>query len=128
VAEIIVDTCVWIDVSQGIIDVDAIYNLAGSELVHVSAISLGELEFGAQLPNDARERAERTVFLRAVERMSVLTVTRETAQSFGLLATMMKVAGRNPRPRYNVSGSPRRLTNVVCRCSPAILTTFERLT
>ncbi|WP_243469222.1 hypothetical protein [Paraburkholderia sp. PGU19] len=27
--------------------------------------------------------------------------TRETAQSFGLLATMMKVAGRNPRPRNN---------------------------
>ncbi|MFP3558558.1 type II toxin-antitoxin system VapC family toxin [Paraburkholderia sp. SIMBA_049] len=98
-AEVIVDTCVWIDVSQGILDVDAIYNLAGSELVHVSAISLGELEFGAQLPNDARERAERTAFLRAVERMSVLAVTRETAQSFGLLATMM--AGRNPRQRYN---------------------------
>ena len=96
-AEVIVDTCVWIDVSQGTLDVDAIYNLAGSELVHVSAITLGELAFGAQLPNDARERAERTAFLVAVERMSVLPVTRETAQSFGLLATMMKVAGRNPR-------------------------------
>ena len=100
-AEVIVDTCVWIDVSQGTLDVDAIYSLAGSELVHISAITLGELEFGAQLPNDARERAERTAFLRVVERMSVLPVTRETAQSFGLLATMMKVAGRNPRPRYN---------------------------
>ena len=100
-AEVIVDYRVWIDVRKGVLDVDAIYNLAGSELVHVSAISLGELEFGAQLPNDPRERAERTGFLRAVERMSVLAVTRETAQSFGLLATMMKVAGRNPRPRYN---------------------------
>jgi predicted nucleic acid-binding protein len=101
VAEVIVDTCVWIDVSRGILDVDAIYSLAGSELVHVSAISLGELAFGAQLPNDARERAERTALLRAVERMSVLAVTRETTQSFGLLATMMKVAGPNSRPRYN---------------------------
>ncbi|BCG05274.1 hypothetical protein PPGU19_098420 (plasmid) [Paraburkholderia sp. PGU19] len=54
-AEVIVDTCVWIDVSQGILDVDAIYTLAGSELVHVSAISLGELAFGAQRPNDARD-------------------------------------------------------------------------
>jgi hypothetical protein len=70
-------------------------------LVHVSAISLGELEFGAQLPSDARERAQRTAFLRAIERMSVLAVTRETARSFGLLATMMKAAGRSPRPRYN---------------------------
>ena len=33
--------------------------------------------------------------------MPVLEVTRRTAQSFGLLAIMMKHAGRNPRPRYN---------------------------
>ncbi|MDR1990884.1 MAG: type II toxin-antitoxin system VapC family toxin [Acidobacteriaceae bacterium] len=100
-AEIIVDTCVWIDASQGILDLDEIYSLAGSERVHVSAISLGELEFGTHIPNDASERAARMALLRAVERMSVLAVTRETARSFGLLATMMRVAGRTPRPRSN---------------------------
>jgi len=101
VAEVIVDTCVWIDLSKGALDTEAIFNVAGSQLAHVSAISLGELEFGAQLPNDARERAQRAAFLRAMERMSVLAVTRETARSFGLLATMMKAGGRSPRPRYN---------------------------
>jgi predicted nucleic acid-binding protein len=101
VAALIVDTCVWIDVSKGAIDLDSIYKVAGSDLIHVSAITLGELEYGAQIPNDARERAERTALLRAVERMPVLEVTRGTAQSFGLLAIMMKHAGRNPRPRYN---------------------------
>lgn len=100
-AALMVDTCVWIDVAHGAIDLDSIYNIAGSELIYVSAITLGELEFGAQVPNDPRERAERTMLLRAVERMSVLEVTRGTAQSFGLLAIMMKHAGRNPRPRYN---------------------------
>ncbi|MBP0593534.1 type II toxin-antitoxin system VapC family toxin [Paraburkholderia sp. LEh10] len=96
-----VDTCVWIDVAHGAIDLDSIYKIAGAELVYVSTITLGELEFGAQIPNDPRERAERTALLRAVERMPALEVTRSTAQSFGLLAIMMKHAGRNPRPRYN---------------------------
>ena len=71
-----VDTCVWIDAAHGAIDLDSIYNIAGSELIYVSAITLGELEFGAQIPNDPRERAERTMLLRAVERMPVLEVTR----------------------------------------------------
>ena len=100
-AALIVDTCVWIDVAHGAIDLDSIYDIAGSNLVYVSAITLGELEFGAQIPNDPRERAERTALLRAVERMPVLEVTRGTAQSFGFLAIVMKHAGRNPRPRYN---------------------------
>ena len=100
-AALIVDTCVWIDVAHGAIDLDSIYDIAGSNLVYVSAITLGELEFGAQIPDDPRERAERMALLRAVERMPVLEVTRGTAQSFGLLAIMMKHAGRNPRPRYN---------------------------
>jgi predicted nucleic acid-binding protein len=92
VAEVIVDTCVWIDLSKGALDAGAIYNAAASQLVHVSAISLGELEFCAQLPSDARERAQRTAFLRAIERMSVLAVTRETARSFGLLANERQCA------------------------------------
>ena len=100
-AEVIVDTCVRIALSKGALDAKAIYDVAGSQLVHVPVISLGELEFGAQLPSDARERAQRPAFLRAIERMSVLTVTPETARSFGLLATMMKAAGRSPGPRYN---------------------------
>jgi predicted nucleic acid-binding protein len=88
-------------------------------LVHVSAISLGELEFGAQLPSDARERAQRTAFLRAIERMSVLAVTRETARSFGLLATMMKAAGRTRVRVITIFGSPLRLMNTTCRFSLA---------
>lgn len=30
-----------------------------------------------------------------------MCLDRETARSFGLLAAMMKAAGRSPRPRYN---------------------------
>ena len=56
-AEVIVDTCVWIDLSKGALDAEAIYGAVGSQLVHVSAISLGELEFGAQLPSDAPKMA-----------------------------------------------------------------------
>ena len=100
-AAVIVDTCVWIEAASGSIDLDAVIHQAGSDLAYVSAISLGELEFGAQYPNDAMERAQRMSVLRQAEQMPVLEITRRTAQSFGLLATMMKQAGRNPRPRYN---------------------------
>ncbi len=100
-AAVIVDTCVWIDAASGSIDLDAVVQQAGSDLAYVSAISLGELEYGAQCPNDAMTRAQRMSVLRQVEKMPVLDITRRTAQSFGLLATMMKQAGRHPRPRYN---------------------------
>jgi predicted nucleic acid-binding protein len=101
VAAVIVDTCVWIDVATGSIDLDVVFQQAGSELAYVSAMTIGELEYGAQHPNDAMERAQRMIVLRQAEQMPVLEVTRRTAQSFGLLATLMKQAGRNPRPRYN---------------------------
>jgi predicted nucleic acid-binding protein len=101
VGRILIDTCVWIDVAIGAIDLDLVFDQIGSASAFVSAISLGELEFGAQLPADAVERAQRTILLRQVEQIPVLDITRHTAQSFGLLATLMKQAGRNPRPRYN---------------------------
>ena len=100
-AAVIVDTCVWIDAASGSIDLDAIFRESGSALAYVSAISVGELEYGAQYPNDAIERAQRTSVLRLAEQMPVLGITRKTSQSFGLLATMMRHAGRNPRPRDN---------------------------
>lgn len=100
-AAVIVDTCVWIDAATGSVDLDAVVQQAGSELAYISAITIGELEYGAQYPNDAMERAQRTIVLRQVEQMPVLEVTRGTARSFGLLATIMRQAGRNPRPRYN---------------------------
>ncbi len=99
-AAVIVDTCVWIDAASGSIDLDAVFHQAGSDLAYVSAITIGELEYGAQYPNDAMERAQRMGVLRQAEQMPVLEITRKTAQSFGLLATMMKQAGRT-RPRYN---------------------------
>lgn len=100
-AAVIVDTCVWIDAATGSVDLDAVVQQAGSELAYISAITIGELEYGAQYPNDAMERAQRSIVLRQVELMPVLEITRGTARSFGLLATIMKQAGRNPRPRYN---------------------------
>ncbi|MGI4984395.1 MAG: type II toxin-antitoxin system VapC family toxin [Janthinobacterium lividum] len=100
-AAVIIDTCVWIDAASGSIDLDAVIHQVGSDFAYISAISMGELEFGAQYPNDAMERAQRMNVLRQAEQMPVLDITRRTARSFGLLATMMKQAGRNPRPRYN---------------------------
>ena len=100
-AAVIVDTCVWIDAASGSIDLDAVIQQAGPDLVFVSTMTLGELEYGAQYPSDALERAQRMTVLRGVEQIPVLEITRRTAQSFGLLATMMRQGGRNPRPRYH---------------------------
>lgn len=100
-AAVIVDTCVWIDAASGSIDLEAVFQQAGSDQAYVSAITIGELEYGAQLPNDAMKRAQRMIVLRQAEQMPVLEITRQTAHSFGLLATLIRQTGRNPRPRYN---------------------------
>lgn len=72
-------------------------------LVAVEVDRSGRVPVFRQIARQLRERIASHALLAGTynERMSVLAVTRETARSFGLLATIMKTAGRSPRPRYN---------------------------
>lgn len=65
----------------------------------VSAVSLGELAFGLDV-GDEQQRSERTALLRdVVNGYEILPFGVEEAKLYGVLATLVRLAGRNPRPR-----------------------------
>jgi predicted nucleic acid-binding protein len=62
----------------------------------VSAITVGELAFGLD-GSDRAAREERLV--RVLRGYEVLPFGVEEAKLYGILATLVRAAGRNPRPR-----------------------------
>ncbi len=97
----IFDSCIWMGLAAGQFDRRAVIAAAGDLPVFISAISLGELGFGVESCADPVERAARAAYLRRLESLPVLEVSRSTAAAFGVLAAAVKHAGRSPRPRYN---------------------------
>jgi predicted nucleic acid-binding protein len=85
------DTSVLIDLES--IDLGA----HTDSIAVVSAISIGELAFGLDIGPDPDRRRNR---LRDVlDRFEVLPYGVEEAKLYGVLATLVRAAGRNPRPR-----------------------------
>ena len=97
----IFDTSIWVGLAAGQISGQAVHQATGDESVYISAISLGELNFGVESCNDPVKRMLRMRFLRRYEQRPVLDVTARTASAFGLLAAFMKQSGRSPRTRVN---------------------------
>ena len=84
------DTSVVIDVER--VDLGEYLDAA----VVVSAITVGELAYGLDNPDrDARE-ARLARVLRSYE---VMAFGVEAAKIYGVLATMLRIIGRDPRPR-----------------------------
>jgi predicted nucleic acid-binding protein len=71
-----------------------------ADLVAVSAITVAELEYGVEAAKDPIERQRRRRRVRAVlDVLDVLVFDRDTAQSYGMMANLVRNAGRDPRPR-----------------------------
>jgi predicted nucleic acid-binding protein len=85
------DTSVLIDIEQ--IDLDAYIDAVGV----VSAVSVGELAFGLDTGSDPDSRRQRLQDV--LDRYEVLPYGVEEAKLYGVLATLVRAAGRNPRPR-----------------------------
>ncbi len=98
---VIFDSCIWVGLSAGQIDRQAVITAADNALVFTSVVSLGELRFGVEACRDLSERAMRAAYLRQIEKRPTLEISRHTAGAFGMLAAAVKQAGRSPRPRYN---------------------------
>ena len=65
----------------------------------VSAVTVAELAYGLDVP-DPIERLTRTERLEKVLRdFDVLPFTLEAAKLYGTLASLVRLSGRNPRPR-----------------------------
>jgi predicted nucleic acid-binding protein len=71
-----------------------------ADLIAVSAISIAELEYGIGAASDAMERQRRRRRLEIInESLEVIPFDQATATSYGVLANIVREAGRDPRPR-----------------------------
>jgi predicted nucleic acid-binding protein len=87
----LVDTCVLIDMAR--VDLGDYQDAA----LVVSAISVGELAFGADSGPDPEARQAR--LRHVLDSYEVLPYGVEEAKLSGVLATLVRASGRNPRPR-----------------------------
>jgi predicted nucleic acid-binding protein len=87
---VLLDTSVVIDVEK--VDRGEYADAA----VVVSAVSVGELAFGLDAPDrDAREAR----LARVLHSYEVMAFGVEAARIYGVLASLLRATGRNPRPR-----------------------------
>lgn len=89
----VLDTCALIDL--------ALLDLTDFEdgVAAITAITVGELAFGVDL-GDRAQQAERTALLRsAIADHEVLSFGVEEAKLYGVMASLVRNAGRSPRPR-----------------------------
>jgi predicted nucleic acid-binding protein len=91
VTTVLLDTSVVIDADE--LDFEGLDDLAPV----VSAITIGELAFGADL--GANPDGRRARLRRILDEYEVLPYGVEEAKFYGALATLVRAAGRNPRPR-----------------------------
>lgn len=87
----LLDTSVVIDADE--LDLEGLHDIAPV----ISAITIGELAFGADLGADPDGRRAR--LQRILDQYEVLPYGVEEAKLYGALATLVRAAGRNPRPR-----------------------------
>jgi predicted nucleic acid-binding protein len=91
VAYALVDTCVLIEMER--VDLGDYQDA----VMVVSAISIGELACGVDNGPDPEFRQKR---LRdVISRFEILPYGVEEAKLYGVLATLVRASGRNPRPR-----------------------------
>jgi predicted nucleic acid-binding protein len=89
----VLDTCALIDL--GIVDLEAYVDGVAA----VTAITIGELASGTDV-GDPGQQAERSALLRsAIADHEVLGFGVEEAKLYGVMASLVRAAGRSPRPR-----------------------------
>lgn len=90
---VLLDTCVLIEPPTA-----GFGAIPGSAAV--SSISIAELEYGVDVPADPVARRQRRGLLDSViDTFDVLPFDRRAAASYGLLSSLVRAAGRNPKPR-----------------------------
>ena len=75
------DSCVWVGLASNQGDRPAVLVATGTSPVFISVISLGELSFGVDFCLDPTERTMRASYLRQLESLPTIDVTKQTATS-----------------------------------------------
>ena len=111
----LMDTCVWIDVEQGVLASGDVDVLTRGEPVFISPVTLAELRFGAEITLDPATRQKRLAALRRLERKPLLSIDGTTGSIFGSLAAQIKAAGRQHRYRVQDLWLASQARQYACR-------------
>lgn len=95
----LIDTCIWIDVEQGMLAPADVAAITGNAPVYLSPITIAELKFGVESAPDAGIRQKRQAAFRRLQRKPLLPIDATTGEVFGDLAAHLKTAGGNHRYR-----------------------------
>jgi predicted nucleic acid-binding protein len=95
----LIDTCIWIDVEQGLLAPADVAAITRNEPVFLSPVTLAELKFGAESAQNPDVRQKRLAALRRLQRKPVLLIDGNTAEVFGELVAGVKASGRGHRYR-----------------------------
>lgn len=96
----------------------------------LSAITIGELAFGLELGDAAQQAARATLFRDALGRYEILSFGVEEAKLYGVLATLIRATGRNPRPRrldLQIAATAAAARLPLLTCNPADFVGVDRL-
>ena len=95
----LIDTCIWIDVEQGVLAPADVASVTGNEQVFLSPVTLAELKFGAEIAKDPDVRQKRLAALRRLQRKPLLMIDAATGITFGELVAVLKMKGKGHRHR-----------------------------
>jgi predicted nucleic acid-binding protein len=95
----LIDTCIWIDVEQGILSPADVVAVTGTEAVYLSPVTIAELKFGAECAATPAIRQQRLASLARIRVKPMLRIDETTGEIFGSLAAQLKAGGRTHRPR-----------------------------
>jgi predicted nucleic acid-binding protein len=95
----LIDTCIWIDVEQGILAPADVASVTGDAQVFLSPVTLAELKFGAEIAKNSDVRQKRLAALRRLQRKPLLMIDAATGITFGELVAVLKMKGKDHRQR-----------------------------
>ncbi len=95
----LIDTCIWIEVEQGILAPAQIAELTGKASIYLSPVTIAELKFGVECAATPTIRKQRMTAFSRIRSKPVLRIDETTGEIFGSLAASLKISGKAHRPR-----------------------------
>ena len=95
----LIDTCIWIDVEQGVLAPADIASVTGNAPVFLSPVTLAEMKFGAEIAKHPDVRQKRLSALRRLQHKPLLMIDAATGITFGELVAALKLQGKGHRQR-----------------------------
>ncbi len=121
---VMLDTSVLINMDE--VDMDG---YIGSTVV-VSAITVGELAYGLDVVSGDAAEARARRFREVLENYEVRHFGVEEAKLYGAMATLVRAAGRDPRPRrldLQIAATAAAMRFPLLTCNPKDFVGIERL-